>query len=64
MKINEGTLDRVLRVIAGLALIVLAATHVVGMWAYVGIVPLITGAIGICPLYTILGFNTCPLKHR
>ena len=60
MKTNEGNLDRVLRIVAGLALIGLAATGQVGMWGYIGVVPLLTGAVGFCPLYTVLGINTCP----
>ena len=64
MKTNEGTLDRALRVVAGLVLIGLAATGTVGAWGYIGIVPLLTGAVGLCPLYAILGINTCPLKNR
>ncbi|MEO8806926.1 MAG: DUF2892 domain-containing protein [Burkholderiaceae bacterium] len=64
MKMNEGTVDRALRVVAGLLLIGLAASHVVGPWGYVGIVPLLTGAVGMCPLYSILGINTCPLDRR
>ena len=64
MKTNEGTLDRALRVVAGLVLIGLAATGSVGAWGYIGIVPLLTGAVGLCPLYAILGINTCPLKNR
>jgi Protein of unknown function (DUF2892) len=64
MKTNEGTLDRALRVIGGLALIGLAATGTVGAWGYIGVVPLLTGAIGICPLYTVLGINTCAVKSR
>jgi hypothetical protein len=64
MKTNEGTLDRVLRVGAGLLLIALAATGTVGAWGYVGVVPLLTGAIGMCPLYTVLGINTCPASRR
>ncbi|MFT7723510.1 MAG: DUF2892 domain-containing protein [Roseateles sp.] len=59
MKANEGTLDRSLRVIAGLALIALAATSTVGAWGWLGVVPLATGAAGFCPLYTLLGINTC-----
>ena len=51
--------DRPLRVVAGLALIGLAATGTVGMWGYLGVVPLLTGAIGWCPLYTVLGIKTC-----
>ena len=61
---NEGSLDRVLRVAGGLLLIGLAATHALGAWAYVGIVPLVTGTVGMCPLYSILGINTCPLNQR
>ena len=63
MKTNEGTLDRGLRVVAGLALIGMAATGVVGAWGYIGVVPLLTGAIGMCPLYTLLGINTCPTRR-
>ncbi|MGZ8256280.1 MAG: YgaP family membrane protein [Gallionella sp.] len=62
MKCNSGTIDRALRVIAGLALIALAATGVVGMWGYIGVVLVLTGAIGFCPAYTLLGMNTCGLK--
>lgn len=62
MSKNEGTLDRSVRVIAGLALIVLAATGTIGAWGWIGIVPVLTGAMGFCPLYTALGINTCPMK--
>ncbi len=64
MKINEGGADRAIRVVAGLALIALAATHVVGVWGYIGVVPLLTGLVGICPAYSLLGMNTCPMKNR
>jgi len=64
MRSNEGMLDRGLRVTGGLVLIGLAATGVVGAWGYVGVVPLLTGAIGMCPLYSILGINTCPANRR
>ena len=62
MKLNEGTIDRVIRVIAGLALIALAATGTVGMWGWIGIMPLLTGTIGFCPGYAIFGVSTCPMK--
>jgi len=62
MKANVGGIDRTLRIVAGLALIGLAATGTVGMWGWLGIVPLATGAIGWCPPYAILGFNTCAMK--
>jgi hypothetical protein len=64
MKVNSGTLDRAVRVVAGLVLIGLAATGQVGLWGYIGIVPLLTGAIGNCPAYSIFGINTCSLKKR
>ncbi len=62
MKTNEGTIDRVLRIIVGIALIALAATGTVGAWGYIGVVPLVTGLVGWCGLYQLLGINTCPTK--
>lgn len=62
MKTNEGTIDRALRIIAGLVLIALAATGTVGAWGWIGIVPLATGLLGWCPAYTLLGISTCPMK--
>jgi len=62
MKLNVGGLDRALRIVAGLVLIALAATGTVGAWGWIGIVPLLTGAIGFCPVYPLLGMNTCPMK--
>lgn len=59
---NEGSIDRGLRIAAGLALIALAASGTVGVWGYLGVVPLITGLVGWCPAYTLLGLNTCGLK--
>ena len=64
MKVNEGVIDRSLRVLAGVVLVGLAATGTVGLWGYVGIVPLVTGAVGICPLYSLLGINSCPTPRR
>jgi hypothetical protein len=57
---NEGTLDRTLRVAAGLALIALAWSGTIGAWGWIGLVPLATGAVGVCPLYSMLGIRTCP----
>lgn len=62
MKANVGTIDRVLRILVGLALIVLAATHTIGAWGYVGLIPLATGLFRFCPLYTLLGIRTCPVS--
>ena len=64
MKINEHMIDRALRVIAGLVLITLAATGTVGVWGWIGVLPLVTGAIGYCPAYAILGMSTCSMKRQ
>ena len=59
---NVGGIDRILRIIVGLVLIGLAATGTVGLWGWIGVVPLATGLFGFCPAYTLLGINTCPMK--
>ena len=61
---NVGGLDRGLRIIVGLVLIALAATGTVGVWGWIGVVPLLTGLIGGCPAYALLGINTCPMKKK
>lgn len=61
-KFNVGGLDRIARILAGLVLLALAVTGTVGIWGYVGLVPLVTGLLGSCPLYSVLGFNTCAIK--
>lgn len=60
---NEGNMDRILRLTAGAALVGLAATGTVGIWGWIGVVPLATGAMGWCPLYSIFGINTCAVKQ-
>lgn len=59
MKCNVGGIDRVLRIAVGLILIGLAASNVVGAWGWIGIVPLATGFFRFCPLYPVLGINSC-----
>jgi hypothetical protein len=59
MNKNVGSLDRALRIVAGLALIALAATGTVGPWGWIGIVPLGTALLGWCPAYTLFGIKTC-----
>lgn len=57
MKMNVGGIDKVLRILVGLALI--AWTFLGGpVWAWVGIVPLVTGLVGFCPVYTLLRLST------
>lgn len=59
---NVGGVDRILRIVVGLALIAAAATGTIGVWGYIGVVALATGLMGWCPPYAILGFNTCSMK--
>jgi hypothetical protein len=60
---NEGTIDRALRVVVGLAVLSLVFVGPQTAWGWVGLVPLATGLVGFCPLYSILGINTCSLRH-
>ncbi|RIX43068.1 MAG: DUF2892 domain-containing protein [Rhodocyclales bacterium GT-UBC] len=62
MKSNVGGLDKILRIAAGLGLIGATAAGVLPAWGYIGVVPLITGLMGWCPIYPILGLSTCPIK--
>lgn len=58
---NEGSVDRILRIVVGLALIglVFYMPDPFNPWGWIGVVPLVTGLIGWCPVYTILGIKTC-----
>lgn len=57
MKRNVGSLDRVLRILVGLGLLVLAVKgHV---WGWIGVVPILTAVVGFCPAYLPLGFSSC-----
>ncbi|MCZ4345701.1 DUF2892 domain-containing protein [Devosia neptuniae] len=65
-KTNESTIDRVLRVVVGLALLAAFFIFPDAGWrwlALIGLVPLITGIVGTCPLYMLLGISTCPVKR-
>jgi len=61
---NVGPLDRTARVSGGMLLIMLAATEIIGRWGYIGVVPLLTGLISTCPLYSLFGFSTCARARR
>ncbi|HOB46368.1 MAG TPA: DUF2892 domain-containing protein [Zoogloea sp.] len=61
MKTNVGGIDKILRIGAGVALVAWAALGG-PVWAWIGVVPLATGLTGFCPLYPLLGMNTCPMK--
>jgi len=62
MKANVGGLDRAARIGAGAVLVALAATGVVGLWGWLGLVPLATGLTGWCPAYLPFGLSTCKTK--
>ena len=65
-KTNEGTVDRALRVIVGVVLLALFFLYPDASWRYfalIGIVPIVTGLVGWCPLYSMLGMSTCPAKR-
>lgn len=60
---NEGNFDRIVRVVVGLVVVSQAFVGLQTPWAYLGLVPLATGLVGYCPAYSLLGFNTCPVKR-
>ena len=60
---NEGTIDRAVRVVVGLGLLSLVFVGPQTLWGWIGIVPLATGLVGSCPLYSMLGLSTCPVKR-
>ncbi len=60
---NVGSIDKILRIIIGAALI-LGALMGYGAWMWIGVIPLATALMGTCPLYTILGLKTCPFERR
>ena len=62
LKRNEGALDRGLRVVMGIGLLSLVFVGPQTLWGLIGLVPLITGLFGSCPIYSLLGWRTCPLK--
>ena len=62
MKTNVGGIDRIVRIVAGLLLIVLTLTGTIGLWGWIGILPLATGLFRTCPAYSLLGIDTCPMK--
>jgi hypothetical protein len=61
---NVGSLDRLLRIVVGAALIVATLAGLIGVWGWVGVVPLATGLLRTCPVYSLLGLNTCPIAPK
>jgi len=64
MNANVGGIDKILRIVVGIVLVSLAALGIVGIWGWIGVVPLLTGLFGRCPLYPLLGISTCPMKKN
>ncbi|QCB47575.1 DUF2892 domain-containing protein [Hydrogenophaga sp. PAMC20947] len=61
---NIGSLDRIVRIAIGVALIAATLTGTIGVWGWIGIVPLATALMGWCPPYAMLGFSTCAMKKK
>lgn len=59
---NVGTVDKVIRIVVGLVLIALVFVGPQTPWGWIGIIPLVTGLFGFCPLYSVLGMNTSGTK--
>ncbi len=64
MQRNVGTVDRVIRIVVGLVLISLVFWGPQTNWGWIGLIPLISGILGWCPAYSLLGVNTCSAEHR
>lgn len=64
MQRNEGTIDRALRIIAGLGILSLVFVGPQTPWGWLGLVPLLTGLVGVCPVYSIFGIRTCPAPRN
>lgn len=64
LPLNEGGIDRTLRVLLGVALVSLVFFGPKTPWGWIGVVPILTGLIGSCPLYTLFGWSTCPIKNK
>jgi hypothetical protein len=64
MKPNVGGLDRALRIVIGLALIVMTLTGTIGVWGWIGVIVLATGVFRFCGLYSLIGVNTCKIEGK
>lgn len=64
LTVNEHPVERVVRLALGAGLVGAAMTGAIGAWGYIGIVPILTGLLGSCPLYSVFGISTCPIRKR
>ena len=61
---NVGGVDRTLRILLGIALLAIVFVGPQTPWGWVGLIPLVTGLVGTCPIYSLLGVKTCPMKNN
>lgn len=64
MKCNTGSIDRIVRVVLGAGLIAASLLGIIGVWGWIGIVPLVTGLVGVCPAYLPFGVSTCSSEPK
>lgn len=62
LPVNEHSVERVVRVVAGVAILSLTVIGPKSLWGLIGLAPITTGLLGSCPLYTVFGISTCPMK--
>ncbi|PMR73178.1 YgaP family membrane protein [Billgrantia endophytica] len=62
MQSNVGGIDKILRIVVGATLMLLALAGMIGPWGWIGVVPLVTGLFNFCPAYRLLGVSTCKLR--
>lgn len=59
---NVGSADKIARIVVGALLILLALMGTIGVWGYIGVIPIATALMGWCPAYTVFGIKTCPVQ--
>ena len=64
MNVNEGGWDRTLRVLLGIGLLALVFMGPHTPWGWLGLLPLVTGLFGFCPVYRLVGFSSCPAPKK
>ena len=64
MSSNIGSLDRIVRIVAGIVLIALVFIGPQTPWGWIGLVPLLTGLAGWCPAYRLVGLSSCPVSRK
>lgn len=63
MQTNVGTIDRIVRIVAGVGIVGATYANMLPIWGYVAVVPVVTAFVGFCPIYTMFGLSTCPAKR-